>query len=38
MVLDVFGVGQLVPEAGRLVRLHGRPADSVDKEPGEPSA
>ena len=37
MVLDVVvAVGQLVPEAGRLVGLHGRPADPLDQQPGEP--
>ncbi len=36
VVLDVFGVGQLVPEPGRLVRFHGRTAGSLDQEPGEP--
>ncbi len=36
MVLDVFGVGQLVPEPGRLVRFHGRAAGSLDQQPGEP--
>ena len=35
VVLDVIGVGQLVPEPGRLVRLHRRPADPLDQQPAE---
>ena len=36
VVLDVIGVGQLVPEARRLVRLHRRAAGPLDEQPAEP--
>ncbi len=35
MILHVFVVGELAPEAWRLIRLDRRPADPVDQEPAQ---